>query len=78
MKKEPYKKQRLCCQVSQFTAHTTNKVFGLKKEFTIIPNAIDVTLFQNDTVAKFDSNTILYFGTLIRKKRLARIAFYFQ
>ena len=31
--------------VSQFTADLTNEVFGLHKEFTIIPNSIDVDLF---------------------------------
>lgn len=33
--------------VSQFTADLTNKLFGLNKEFTIIPNAIDMSLFKN-------------------------------
>ena len=32
--------------VSQFTANLTNEVFGLNKKFTIIPNAIDTTLFS--------------------------------
>lgn len=32
--------------VSQFTADVTNEVFGLQKEFVIIPNAIDVDLFN--------------------------------
>lgn len=76
--KRALQKARALLSVSQFTAHTTNKVFGLKKEFTIIPNAIDVALFQNDTVAKFDSNTILYFGTLIRKKGLLELPFIFN
>lgn len=76
--KRALQKATALLSVSQFTAHTTNKVFGLKKEFTIIPNAIDVALFQNDTVAKFDSNTILYFGTLIRKKGLLELPFIFN
>jgi hypothetical protein len=32
--------------VSQFTADLTNEIFGFKKEFTIIPNSIDVALFN--------------------------------
>jgi len=32
--------------VSQFTANLTNEVFGLHKEFTIIPNSIDTNLFS--------------------------------
>jgi len=35
--------------VSQFTADLTNEVFGLKKEFTIIPNSIDVDLFDDNS-----------------------------
>jgi glycosyltransferase involved in cell wall biosynthesis len=34
--------------VSQFTADLTNEVFGLHKEFTIIPNSIDVVLFDSN------------------------------
>jgi glycosyltransferase involved in cell wall biosynthesis len=34
--------------VSQFTAEVTNAVFGLKKEFTIIPNSIDVGFFNSN------------------------------
>ncbi len=33
--------------VSQFTADLTNQLFGLNKNFTIIPNAIDMSLFDN-------------------------------
>lgn len=33
--------------VSQFTADLTNKVFGLNKKFTIIPNSIDTNLFDD-------------------------------
>ena len=34
--------------VSQFTADLTNEVFGLQKDFTIIPNSIDIDLFDKD------------------------------
>ena len=76
--------------VSQFTADLTNEVFGLKKEFTIIPNAIDTTLFKKgdstEIIPPFESPsfggvgeaTVLYFGSLIRKKRLVRVTLYFQ
>jgi glycosyltransferase involved in cell wall biosynthesis len=33
--------------VSQFAAELTNQLFGLNKEFTIIPNAIDISFFEN-------------------------------
>jgi glycosyltransferase involved in cell wall biosynthesis len=71
--------------VSQFTADLTNEVFGLQKEFTIIPNCIDVDLFnsnenenENDNEKFNDENTILYFGSLIRKKGLLELPFIFN
>jgi glycosyltransferase involved in cell wall biosynthesis len=63
--------------VSQFTADLTNEVFGFKKEFTIIPNSIDVELF-NDNGNIINKNTILYFGSLIRKKGLLELPFIFN
>jgi glycosyltransferase involved in cell wall biosynthesis len=33
--------------VSQFTADLTNRLFGLNINFTIIPNAVDLSLFDN-------------------------------
>lgn len=35
--------------VSQFTADLTNQLFKLNKEFTIIPNAIDISLFSSSS-----------------------------
>ncbi|GIZ07488.1 glycosyltransferase family 4 protein [Flavobacterium sp. UMI-01] len=64
--------------VSQFTADTTNAVFGLKKDFTIIPNSIDVTAFAKDQNVQVSSNTILYFGSLIRKKGLLELPIIFN
>lgn len=63
--------------VSQFTADKTNEVFGLNKNFTIIPNCIDTTDFEgNSTISR--SNTILYFGSLIRKKGLLELPYIFN
>ena len=84
--------------VSQFTADVTNQVFGLYKEFTIIPNAIDTSLFDdnfNDNISIPSSpvnarneaisrravggeDTILYFGSLIRKKGLLELPLIFN
>lgn len=66
--------------VSQFTANLTNEVFGLQKDFTIIPNSIDVDLFNgdNDNSNINNKNTILYFGSLIRKKGLLELPFIFN
>lgn len=63
--------------VSQFTADTTNDVFGLVKNFTIIPNPIDVSLFQSDKDVQKEKS-ILYFGSLIRKKGLLELPLIFN
>jgi len=59
--------------VSDYTAKMTNLVFKQHNDFTIIPNGIDMTLFQNEKTKSLDNNTILYFGTLIRKKGLLEL-----
>lgn len=64
--------------VSQFTADLTNEVFGLNKKFTIIPNAIDIAIFNQNTEKVLKSDTILYFGSLIRKKGLLELPLIFN
>lgn len=67
--------------VSQYTADVTNQVFGLQKKFTIIPNSIDVDLFNVNDNSKNNSSgkkTILYFGSLMRKKGLLELPFIFN
>ena len=63
--------------VSQFTADLTNAVFGMQKKFTIIPNSIDINLFDGNSNSN-ENGTILYFGSLIRKKGLLEIPFIFN
>ncbi|TDD98415.1 glycosyltransferase family 4 protein [Flavobacterium cellulosilyticum] len=63
--------------VSQFTADLTNEVFGLEKEFTIIPNSINVDLFNSNCKSN-GNKTILYFGSLIRKKGVLELPFIFN
>ncbi|HQA73640.1 glycosyltransferase family 4 protein [Flavobacterium sp.] len=63
--------------VSQYTATLTNQLFDLKKNFTIIPNSIDVSHFTN-TKTETANNIILYFGTLIRKKGLLELPLIFN
>lgn len=64
--------------VSQFTADKTNEVFGLQKQFTIIPNSIDITSFETDKTIQEVPDTVLYFGSLIRKKGLLELPFIFN
>jgi glycosyltransferase involved in cell wall biosynthesis len=54
--------------VSHYTAEVTKQLFSLNRNFQIIPNSIDLKKFSNDHSIGFQENTILYFGTLIRKK----------
>lgn len=49
--------------VSQFTADVTNQLFNLNKEFTIIPNAIDMSLFNDNKV-----NEPSLLGEVVRKQ----------
>lgn len=55
--------------VSNFTGNLTNELFKLNKRFTVIPNSIDTSAFVPQ---KPEGNkiSVLYFGTLIRKKGL--------
>jgi glycosyltransferase involved in cell wall biosynthesis len=63
--------------VSQFTADLTNEVFGLEKKFKIIPNCIDISLFNTNSNDNAN-DIILYFGSLIRKKGLLELPFIFN
>jgi glycosyltransferase involved in cell wall biosynthesis len=64
--------------VSQFTAYKTNAVFCTNKKFTIIPNSIDLKSFERDKTLSEEPNTVLYFGSLIRKKGLLELPLIFN
>jgi len=54
---------------TDFAGKLTNKLFKNKKiETKTIPNGIDLSLFRNGFPEKYEENTLLYVGTLIRKK----------
>jgi glycosyltransferase involved in cell wall biosynthesis len=63
--------------VSEFTGKLTQKLFQLHKKFTVIPNSIDLNNFE-PSVIQAKNNTILYFGTLIRKKGLLELPLIFN
>ncbi|WP_418603361.1 glycosyltransferase family 4 protein [Hwangdonia sp.] len=72
LERRALKKADAIISVSHFTGTVTNKLFKLKRPFTVIPNAIDVSAFK--PLPKTDTRlTILYFGTLIRKKGLLEL-----
>ncbi len=63
--------------VSKFTAQVTNTVFGVQEHFEIIPNSIATARFTPSHYGP-ESGTILYFGTLIRKKGLLELPHIFN
>jgi glycosyltransferase involved in cell wall biosynthesis len=63
--------------VSQFTADLTNKIFNQNKNYTIIPNGIIKENFTSNNTQN-NSCSILYFGTLIRKKGLLELPLIFN
>lgn len=67
--KRAIEKATALVSVSQFTANMTNEIFEQQKKYAIIPNAIDVSAFGNEGIPiPPNAQTLLYFGTLIRKK----------
>ena len=53
--------------VSRFTANVTNQIFNSNRIMEIIPNAVDSVLFVPSEIVA-GQQTVLYFGTLARKK----------
>ncbi len=72
LEKRALKKADAIIAVSHFTGTLTNKLFQLKRPFTVIPNAIDTAVFK-PSIKESSKQTILYFGTLIRKKGLLEL-----
>lgn len=65
--KTAYKQADGIIAVSDFVGANTNKVFDASRNYTVIPNGIQTALF-NAAEMQATEQTILYFGTLIRKK----------
>ena len=64
--------------VSQYTADVSKELFLLEQDFAIIPNSIDIEKFAIVDKTEVQKNTILYFGTLIRKKGLLELPIIFN
>jgi glycosyltransferase involved in cell wall biosynthesis len=74
--KRAFKNANGIISVSQFSGNLTNELFNVERDFTVIPNGIDATKFQNNP--KEEKKSILYFGTLIRKKGLLELPLIFN
>ncbi len=59
--------------VSEFTAKKTKELFGINKVIKVIYNGIDTELFLPSKEAVLP-NSILYFGSIIRKKGVLELA----
>ena len=59
--------------VSAFTAQETIKLFNVSKPIKVIYNGIDIHNFSTSNV-KVATNSILYFGSIIRKKGVLELA----
>ena len=63
--------------VSKFTADKTRGIFKLKKEIRVIPNSVDIKVFTPSGEQPVP-DTILYFGSIIRKKGVLELAHIFK
>lgn len=58
-----------------FAGNETQKIFGLNKnKIKTIHYGLQLKNFENDTPSEYDKNTILYIGTIIRKKGVFELA----
>ncbi len=71
--KAAFKKADAIISVSDFTGKITNKIFGLNRDYTVIPNSVDIDKFSASP-GLTEENRILYFGTIIRKKGIIELA----
>ena len=59
--------------VSEFTANVTKRLFNLQQNIDIIHNGIDTGKFNSSKLPN-ESNKLLYFGSIIRKKGVLELA----
>ncbi len=76
LEKKALKKADFLLSVSQFTAKTTKKLFGLKKSVEVIHNGINTSEFE--IIQKKKTNNLIYFGSLVRKKGVLEIPHIFN
>ena len=71
--KNAYKNADAIIAVSDFVGKKTNEIFQLNKEYKVIHNLIPLDCFVPNQ-QKIKPNTILYFGSIIRKKGVLELA----
>ncbi len=60
--------------VSRFAADTSRSLFNLDQPIGVIHNGIDTEKFQPSSSDQVEPNTLLYLGTLVRKKGVLDLA----
>ncbi|MCF6279725.1 MAG: glycosyltransferase family 4 protein [Flavobacteriaceae bacterium] len=75
--KKALKSASYITSVSKFTADKTKEIFNLKQEIKIIHNGIDIQHFSEIDTETLPSS-ILYFGSIIRKKGVLELASIFN
>lgn len=63
--------------VSNFVANKTKKIFSITKKITVIYNAINSDKFK-PTKIEIQKDSILYFGSILRKKGILELAHIFN
>jgi len=76
--KTAYKKADAIISVSQYTLELTEQLFGVKKTATVIPNGLFLDNFVRNKQNTSVKNTLLYFGSLVRKKGILELAHIFN
>ncbi len=74
MEREALRSAESIVGASQFVAQKTQELFNLRKEIKVIYNGIDTEKFKPLKSVPEEKNTVLYFGTLIRKKGVLELA----
>lgn len=74
--KRAYHRATGIISVSDYTAKMSNEVFGIQRKYFVVPNGVNLENFAPSLAP--DSQTLLYFGTLIRKKGLLELPHIFN
>jgi glycosyltransferase involved in cell wall biosynthesis len=64
--------------VSDFVGRYTQRLFNLRKPYHVVHNGLDISSFQPQHNPQKEAFTILYFGTLIRKKGALELPYIFN
>lgn len=75
LEKKALKKANAYIAPTSFAGNETRKIFGLNKhKIKTIYNGLQLELFNNESPSLYNRNTILYIGTIIRKKGVLELA----